>query len=387
MIVRDEAKVIARAIKSAKDYIDYYVIVDTGSVDDTISIIKSEMDKYGIDGEVHQETWVNFGVARTQMMEHAQNSKMCDWVLIIDGDEEFAVSDSNFKDSLEPGVSYLISKKHGAMDNYVLHLVDVSRNTWSWGGVVHNFINHETGPEGKKSALDTVWIIYHAGEGAKSHGMTSEQKYLRDARMLEEELKKNPNDTRSMFYLGQSYKDAGLKYYQQSYDAYKKRVAMGGWTEEQYYAQYQCGNLARWLNHTVEEITNDYLAAGQFSKRRAEHYEGLVSFLNNKKLYDKAYEYAKIGSKLPMPPTQSGSPILFLIREVYQWKMLDVLAVAAYWTGHYAESKVACEEILRRADAGDFDLPENQMKRIQENLQYAVDKEKEQVDLVESKKL
>ena len=40
MIVKNEAEVIKRCIDSVKDHIDYWVICDTGSTDDTKNIIK-----------------------------------------------------------------------------------------------------------------------------------------------------------------------------------------------------------------------------------------------------------------------------------------------------------------------------------------------------------
>jgi glycosyltransferase involved in cell wall biosynthesis len=60
MIVKNEAPIIANLLKSVKDVIDYYVIVDTGSDDGTPEVIKKIMDEYNIDGEIHHEEWVNF---------------------------------------------------------------------------------------------------------------------------------------------------------------------------------------------------------------------------------------------------------------------------------------------------------------------------------------
>ena len=53
MIVKNESKVIKRCIDSVKDYIDNWVIVDTGSTDGTQKLIIDIMDEYGIKGELH----------------------------------------------------------------------------------------------------------------------------------------------------------------------------------------------------------------------------------------------------------------------------------------------------------------------------------------------
>ena len=86
MIVKNEAPIIANLLKSVKDVIDYYIIVDTGSNDGTPEIIKKIMDEYKIDGEIHHEKWINFGINRQQALDKAIGK--ADYALIIDADEE-----------------------------------------------------------------------------------------------------------------------------------------------------------------------------------------------------------------------------------------------------------------------------------------------------------
>lgn len=70
MIVKNETTVLPRLFKSLHRYVDYYAIVDTGSNDGTLDLIKIEMEKYGIEGEVHHREWVNFGHNRQQTTDN-----------------------------------------------------------------------------------------------------------------------------------------------------------------------------------------------------------------------------------------------------------------------------------------------------------------------------
>ena len=51
MIVKNEAHVIKSTLESIYKYIDYYVISDTGSTDNTKNIIKTFFDSKEIKGE------------------------------------------------------------------------------------------------------------------------------------------------------------------------------------------------------------------------------------------------------------------------------------------------------------------------------------------------
>ena len=47
MIVKNESSNIERCLTSVADYIDYYVICDTGSTDDELEIIKDRILPFG----------------------------------------------------------------------------------------------------------------------------------------------------------------------------------------------------------------------------------------------------------------------------------------------------------------------------------------------------
>ncbi|WP_229885463.1 glycosyltransferase, partial [Streptomyces tanashiensis] len=69
MIVKNEAAVIERCLASVRGLVDTWVISDTGSTDGTQELIRKALD--GIPGELHEETWVNFGHNRSLNIAHA----------------------------------------------------------------------------------------------------------------------------------------------------------------------------------------------------------------------------------------------------------------------------------------------------------------------------
>lgn len=78
MIMRDDEKVLARCLNSVRGLVDEIIIVDTGSLDNSISIARS----FGV--KVFTDPWQDdFARPRNIGIEHAS----CDWILIMDPDE------------------------------------------------------------------------------------------------------------------------------------------------------------------------------------------------------------------------------------------------------------------------------------------------------------
>lgn len=362
MIVKNEEKVLPRLFRSLKDSIDYYVIVDTGSSDGTIELIKREMSAYGIEGEVHERPWQNFGANRQQALELAVAANRAEWLLFIDADEELGYSDPQFYEKLTPGVSYNIEKHHNGSRYTVPHLLNVRAGSYRWEGPVHNYLVTLEGPKQRTLRKD-VWIVYHAGEGAKSHGVTKEEKFLRDARILEEELEKQPNHPRNQFYLGQSYRDAG--HLEKAELAYRKRVDMGGWPEEVYVAQFEIGRIAVRLNKSGEVVLSELLAAYNLRPTRAEPLYELACYFRKRESPGMALLFARSGAHTPRPADS-----LFLNEQIYTWRLLDELAVAAHRVGDFASCKTSCELIFARIEQG-LVIPERDRLRISSNLDAA----------------
>lgn len=363
MIVKNEEKVLPRLFRSVKDYIDYYVIVDTGSTDSTMELIRREMEAYGIPGEIHERPWVNFGHNRQEALELALEADKTDWVLFIDADEELGVSDPRFYEKLQPGVSYNLEKHHSESRYAVPALINIRASKFRWEGPVHNLLRVLEGP-GLARARKDVWIVYHAHQGAKSHGLTAEQKYSRDAEILEKEMLKDPSNTRNQMHLGQSYRDAGQ--HEKAIVAYRKRVAMeGGWDEERFVSQLEIGKLHVRTGAPESVVLSELLAAYHLRPTRAEPLYELTIYFRQKKSYAMAALFARAGIQ-----TEKPDDGLYVVESVYAWRLWDELSVATYWLGDYAGSKQACEVLLQKISGG-LHVPEGDVARIRANLEGA----------------
>ncbi|ABO49916.1 glycosyl transferase, family 2 [Desulforamulus reducens MI-1] len=79
MIVKNEERNLARCLNSAKDCVDEIIIVDTGSVDNTVNIAKK------FDAKIYTYQWdEDFAAARNFSLSKAAG----DWILYLDADEE-----------------------------------------------------------------------------------------------------------------------------------------------------------------------------------------------------------------------------------------------------------------------------------------------------------
>lgn len=81
IMVKDQEKNIINSIKSIYNQCDHIVVIDTGSTDNTIKVIKSHFP----DVELYSVSWVeNYGYMRNLCLKYVSNS----WVWIVDADEQ-----------------------------------------------------------------------------------------------------------------------------------------------------------------------------------------------------------------------------------------------------------------------------------------------------------
>jgi glycosyltransferase involved in cell wall biosynthesis len=351
MIVKNEAHVIKRCLDSALPFIDSWSIVDTGSTDGTQGAIKEHLAH--LPGELHERPWRDFGHNRTEAIELALGK--ADYQFFLDADEELIVPEGFAMPTLKADAYSILMGS--ATNRYWREILVSDKLPWRYEGVLHEYLT--TDKPYKSEKLPGPFVIAHF-DGGRGLGLDIVEKYRRDAAVLEQAVKDEPENRRYVFYLAQSYRDSGQ--IEKSIETYQRRALMGGWDEEVWFSLFQAAKLSERLNVSPEIVASRFLAAYQFRPQRAEALVFLAAHHRERKQYALAHLYAERAIAIPMP-----GDILFLDESCYAWRAKDEYSIACYYTGRFAESKKACEVLL-----GSPDLPDSERKRVADNLTFAL---------------
>ncbi|MFJ8195614.1 glycosyltransferase [Streptomyces sp. NPDC096152] len=353
MIVKNEAHVIRRCLESVRPLVDTWVILDTGSTDGTQDIIRETLAD--LPGELHESPWKGFDLSRTEAIDLAR--ERADYLLFIDADDVIETAPGFTMPELTHEC-YDFEVRHGPIVHWRSTMVS-TRLPWRYVGVLHEYL--ECGTRFSRATLDGARMVILGGGGRLTG--SQREKYLRDAAILKDGLRKEPDNTRYAFYLAQSWRDADEP--AKALAAYDRRAGMGGFAEEVFCAKLYAARLAVTLKRRTPEVMTRFLEAHEARPTRAEPLGELARLCRTDgERWPLAYLFARRAVEIPMPPD-----ILFLEHSWYEWRALDELAVASYWTGEYRETLECCEKLL---DGGK--LPEEHRQRVVANRDFALAK-------------
>lgn len=226
LVVKDGADSIVRCIESARPLIDRWLIIDTGSTDGTQDAVRAALE--GVPGRLLESAWVDFATNRTELIARA-NESGAEYVLMLDAD--LTVELDGEMPELTSDEYHLTLFDRGY--EYALPLLTSASKPFFYDGVAHACLNCSVPVT--VGDLKQIRVIDHGG------GPGKDGKFERDLRNLNAKVVKDPDDTRSWFYLAQTYKD--LDMVDEAIAAYKRRAEMGGWVEEVYWSLFQVGQL------------------------------------------------------------------------------------------------------------------------------------------------
>lgn len=331
MIVKNEAHVIERALDSALGICDAFVILDTGSTDKTHGVALDWADKHEARMTIGCTKWSGFGAARSEVLQMSRERYPLAYSVMLDADD--VLSGAIDVEQLTAD-AYSIPVEYGDLRFRRVQVFANDRD-WSYAGVLHEF----PACVGPCTILSLDLLTYRCVGGGARH--TNPNKYRDDALLLENALAKEPDESRRrryQFYLGQSYRDAGMPL--MAKQAYLARADMGGFAEEVYLSLFEAARAADRCAHA--DVIPLYRRANNYRPQRAEAACACAAYALAVGDLDVAWQAAKTAAACPWP----SADVLFVDASVYYWRARDVLARVARARGDKALAKELWAELL-----------------------------------------
>ena len=323
MIVKDEAHIIERCLDSVKDHITGWVIIDTGSTDDTMAIIQNELKD--IPGILLESPFINFAHNRTELIQKAREFVQAPvrrglntgYLLLLDADHVVHGDFSGVGDA----DGYLVELP-GHPIAYKMPYICAVDLPFRYIGVTHEYLNCDVPFEYEN--LDSCTIEHF------SDGGTRYEKFERDLRLLEEAYAEDPNNERTVYYLAQTHE--GLGNTERAIELFTRRTQLGGWDQEIF-----------WTYFRIAELTGrveDYLTAWLYRTSRWEPIQRAMKILNEQRNYHAVLALAKAATQAP------STDHFFVERWVEEYGLAFEYCLALWWTGDIAAAKSGWETML-----------------------------------------
>jgi hypothetical protein len=363
---KNEALCIKETLESVYKYIDYWVVEDTGSTDETCQIVTDFFKEKNIPGELHVDEWKGFDHNKTLLFNYCYLKS--DYILHVDADD---LIEGDFKfDASDAGkLSYTCwTRRNNNAMQYKVQLMFNNSYRWKFCGVAHTTIKCLD----KHNLSDGTLCHYNFHLNSRDFGNrgVDPEKYYKDALKLQTQffdtlvIDEDGLNSRSVFYTANSYRDAHkLEEAAKWYSLYLK--LKNTWIEEQYISYLQLTQILRTLKKDSNVIINLYEQGIKLIPDRAECFYSYGQYLNHIKKYDLAVKILKMGKSISLEKSKKNY-LLFINETHYEKYFNDELSVSYYWLGLYNES---IELIITMLNDDDFKMHK---ERLEKNMNYAI---------------
>ena len=355
-IMKNEAHVITRMLNSIKPVVDIICLVDTGSTDNTIEVVKNWGLENNVETHVFERVFDNFENSRNysiQMAREITNGRGSDyWGFWLDADEVLEIQPNFNKNGID---------KDLYMFNTYINVMKYTRNEcykldkpFRFYGPVHEFIVCDD--RNITSGLMDGLVVRVQMDGGSWKGNIPE-KYKSHAHVLEKYIDANRQDPRWIFYTAQSYHDSACvpdnkeeneERLRRSMKYYRERISrQDGYPEEIFYSQFRIGTIMRALEEPWYLTMNELLKAYTMEPLRAEPIKAIIDYYLAVGEWHNAYLFSKFAKMNFHQKNPYPQRLLFVDEALYVWKLLEVHAAASFYTGRKDEAKQCYQEMVR----------------------------------------
>jgi len=337
IMVKNEEQVMLPTLQTYLDAgVDHFLILDTGSTDNTVAVTKQIFIDYGVQhGYVEEQPFIDFSTSRNHAIALAEE-KFPDVTFFLMIDAEWYLQNMNdfmefCRDHVDdPETVFLIKLRAGGSQNDTARLFRPHRGI-QFVGAVHECLNR-VGFVQLPQDIHFVWSPTRTGTEK------TQARWYRDRDVLLKEYQKNPNDPRTTFYLAQTY--ACLGDWDNAASWYFIRCQQPGWDQENYMAHYKLANAYEQLQNWPKALWF-YLKAYSMRPKRAEPLVRIAQHYLAEQDFASAFLFANQAVRIPELETES----LFFDKIMYEYMRYDVLGIAAWYVGEYEIG----EEAVRKA--------------------------------------
>jgi glycosyltransferase involved in cell wall biosynthesis len=339
MIVKNEALTLPRLAASVREQIDYWIIVDTGSTDDTVAVARHAFE--GVEGEVLEDEWRGFGPSRMVALEAGRLH--ADWLLLLDADDTF--EGEVCRDLLGDDLDGIEAELHHEDLRLWRPFLIRSAANWRWHGGAHEYLSlGEATPS--MARTDRFYVLHHADGGNRG------DKFDRERALLEADFEEDPTDSRTCFYLARTHDDAGDRPHAAEW--YRRRLALGGWDEELWYSRWRLGVCLVAAGATEQGCGVLFDAWGERTWRPEPLWTLATHYRENER-WRLCWEVCELARRhTAAEPDGAGdrpdADRLFVHTDVFAWRLAYERSICAYYVGETARGRALCQYLLGRPE-------------------------------------
>ncbi len=314
-IVKNESEILERMIESVRSIVDEFIIVDTGSIDNT----KETIAKYG---KVYWIPFENYVTTKNKALELATG----DYILFMDADERVTEGLEKLKQYAESGIDAVSCPIiEGPIENEKIINMTYYRNRLWKRDLGWKFL----GPGCHEVAFGPGNIIQDSSDIKVRHEhiktnkiQLSHDQAMKYVEYLGNALKENPQDQRAVFYMARTLKDLGQ--FTKSIDFYNNYLTLPNnfFRDERWQAAFDIAVCWK-ANGEYDKAIQDCEEAIKIDPRRAEAFNLIGLIYYNLMDWGKALFYFEQASALSPP----SDVVLFMNPREYLDIPLDYISI------------------------------------------------------------